>query len=99
VNNHYVRLFGNAFLMSGVTAAVTLSQDRNSSSNNNNQRASDALSESMGQVFGNAIAQLISKNLNIAPTLEVRPGYRFNVIVTKDMSFGKPYQAFDYSAR
>jgi len=99
VNNHYVRLFGNAFLMSGVTAAVTLSQDRNSSSNNNNQRASDALSESMGQVFGNAIAQLISKNLNIAPTLEVRPGYRFNVIVTKDLVFARPYQAFDYSAR
>jgi hypothetical protein len=32
-------------------------------------------------------AQLIAKNMNIAPTLEIRPGYRFNVIVTKDMTF------------
>ena len=32
-------------------------------------------------------AQLIAKNMNIAPTSGIRPGYRFNVIVTKDMTF------------
>jgi len=96
VNNHYLRVFGSAFLMSGVVASVSLSQDKNSSSTGNQQRASDALSEALGQVLGNTIAQIISKNLNIAPTLEIRPGYRFNVIVTKDMTFSKPYQSFDY---
>lgn len=95
VNNHYLRVFGSAFLMSGVIAAVSMSQD-NSGSTGNQQRASDALSEALGQVLGNTIAQLVSKNLNIAPTLEIRPGYRFNVIVTKDMTFSKPYQSFDY---
>ena len=30
-------------------------------------------------------------------TLEIRPGFRFNVVVTKDLTFTKPYQAFDYS--
>ena len=82
--------------MSGVIAAVSLSQDNGNSSTGNQQRASDALSEALGQVLGNTIAQLVSKNLNIAPTLEIRPGYRFNVIVTKDMTFSKPYQSFDY---
>jgi type IV secretory pathway VirB10-like protein len=97
VNNHYLRVFGSAFLMSGVVAGVSMSQDRgNSGHQGNQQRASDALSEALGQVLGNTIAQLISKNLNIAPTLEIRPGYRFNVIVTKDMTFSKPYQSFDY---
>lgn len=95
VNNHYLRVFGSAFLMSGVVAAVSLSQN-NGNSPDNQQRASDALSEALGQVLGNTIAQMISKNLNIAPTLEIRPGYRFNVIVTKDMTFSKPYQSFDY---
>ena len=28
VNNHYIRLFAGAFLMSGVTAGIALSQDR-----------------------------------------------------------------------
>ena len=37
--------------------------------------------------LGQVTAQLIAKNMNIAPTLEIRPGYRFNVIVTKDMTF------------
>jgi len=97
VNNHYLRVFGSAFLMSGVVAGVSMSQDRGNSGNQGNQqRASDALSEALGQVLGNTIAQIISKNLNIAPTLEIRPGYRFNVIVTKDMTFSKPYQSFDY---
>lgn len=95
VNNHYFRLFASAFLMSGVTAGITLSQD-NGGSNGDQQRASDALSEALGQQLGQVTAQLIAKNMNIAPTIEIRPGYRFNVIVTKDMTFSKPYQAFDY---
>ncbi|WP_419653375.1 TrbI/VirB10 family protein, partial [Thiolapillus sp.] len=96
-NNHYLRIFGSAFLMSAVTAGITLSQDNgNSDNNDNSRRASDALSESLGQQLGQATAQMITKHLNIAPTLEIRPGFRFNVIVTKDMAFSKPYQAFDY---
>ncbi len=56
VNNHYVRLFGSAFLMSGVVAGVSMSQDRGNSGNQGNQqRASDALSEALGQVLGNTI--------------------------------------------
>ena len=96
VNNHYWRLFGSAFLMSGVTAGITLSQDKNASRINGSQTASGALSEALGQQLGQVTAQLIAKNLNIAPTLEIRPGYRFNVMVIKDMTFSKPYQAFDY---
>lgn len=98
VNNHYFRLFASAFLMSGVTAGIAMSQNQNQNqwNNGNRQTASGALSEALGQQLGLATAQLISKNMNIAPTLEIRPGYRFNVIVTRDMTFSKPYQAFDY---
>ena len=94
VNNHYFRLFASAFLMSGVTAGITLSQPQQTSATS--QTASSALSEALGQQLGQVTAQLIAKNMNIAPTLEIRPGYRFNVMVTKDMTFSKPYQAFDY---
>ena len=57
---------------------------------------SSALSEALGQQLGQVTAQLIAKNMGIAPTLQIRPGYRFNVVVTKDLSFPRPYQAFDY---
>lgn len=103
VNNHYVRTFASAVLMSAITAGITLSQDNGNNTGNNtgnnsgnSQRASDAMSEALGQQLGQVTAQMIAKNLNIAPTLEIRPGYRFNVIVTKDMTFSKPYQSFDY---
>lgn len=94
VNNHYFRLFASAFLMSGVTAGISLSQPKQTGTTT--QTASSAMSEALGQQLGQVTAQLISKNMNIAPTLEIRPGYRFNVMVTKDMTFSKPYQAFDY---
>ena len=54
------------------------------------------MSEALGQQLGQVTAQLIATNMNIAPTLEIRPGYRFNIIVTKDMAFKKPYEDFDY---
>jgi type IV secretion system protein VirB10 len=92
VNNHYVRLFASAFLMSAITAGITYSQRQNQTQTSfGAPTASSALSEALGQQLGQATAQLIAKNMNIAPTLEIRPGYRFNVIVTKDLVFSKPY--------
>lgn len=94
VNNHYVRLFSSAILMSAVTAGVSLSQPTQNGTTA--PTASSAMSEALGQQLGQVTAQLIAKNMSIAPTLEIRPGYRFNVMVTKDITFSKPYQSFDY---
>ncbi|MGZ4823067.1 MAG: TrbI/VirB10 family protein, partial [Terriglobales bacterium] len=94
VNNHYWRTFSSAFLMSAVTAGIATSQPENIGYGR--PGFSGAMSEAVGQQLGQATAQLITKNLNIAPTLEIRPGYRFNVIVTKDLTFTRPYQPFDY---
>ena len=92
VNHHFWRMFGSAMLMSFITAGVELSQS--DGDDGNRQRASDALSESLGQQLGSTISQMITKNLNVAPTIEIRPGYRFNVMVNKDLTFTSPYRAF-----
>jgi type IV secretion system protein TrbI len=94
VNNHYWRTFSSAFLMSAVTAGIATSQPENTGYGR--PGFGSAMSEAVGQQLGQVAAQIIAKNLNIAPTLEIRPGYRFNVIVTKDLTFSKPYQSFDY---
>lgn len=98
VNNHYVRIFASAFLMSGVTAAAAYATDRNNNSSAVYQQptVSSELSQALGQQLGNVTAQMIAKNLNIAPTIEIRPGYRYNIIVVKDLDFTKPYKSFDY---
>ena len=97
VDNHYLRIFGSAILMSGITAGATLSQGNNTNSIYGQQNASSALSEALGQQLGNVTSQMISKNLNTSPTLEIRPGFRFNVMCVKDLLLDKPYESFDYS--
>ncbi|SEO18543.1 type IV secretion system protein VirB10 [Nitrosospira multiformis] len=97
VNNHYARLFGTAILMSAISAGVALSQSRNQVAGTfGAPTTSSVLSATLGQQLGRVITQMISKNLNISPTLEIRPGYRFNVTVTKDMVLARAYKAFDY---
>jgi len=99
VDNHYLRIFGSALIMSVVSAGIQYSQQGNQPIQSNGfyqPTATNTLSQALGQQLGHATAQMIQKNMNIAPTLEIRPGFRFNVIVVKDLVFSKPYQSFDY---
>lgn len=93
VNNHYWKLFKSAFLLSMVTASVTYADNEYNDDNNDgdDNSASSAMAESLGNELGSVTVELIRKHMNIAPTLEIRNGYRFNVIVTKDLSFPQPY--------
>ncbi len=105
VNNHYIRLFGSALLMSAVTAGVTFSQQQAQGAGVPGQvaipqyNAGTAMSQALGQQLGQVTAQLIAKNLSIAPELTIRPGYRFNVVVVKDLVLPRPYTEFDYAGK
>jgi type IV secretion system protein TrbI len=101
VDNHFIRLFGSALLMSAITAGITYSQDQGQGNNNNfngNQppRAGDILSQALGQQLGAATSALLEKNLSIPPTLKIRQGYAFNVVVVKDLTFERPYVVPNY---
>ena len=101
-DNHYLRIFGSAILMSlisGGTAYAMDSMSPNSSSNgtstgtNSTQSMQQEMTSALAAQMGQTTTQLLQKNLNIKPTLEIRPGYQFNVVVTKDLVFQKPYAA------
>ena len=97
VDNHFLRIFGSAILMSAVTAATNWATNHNQAGfNSNGYSASSAISEAVGQQLGQATAHLLEKNLSIAPTLQIRPGYRFFVIVTRDLQFESAYHAPNY---
>jgi type IV secretion system protein TrbI len=53
VNNHYIRIFGSAFLMSGVIAGVSLSQPQQNG--NAAPTASSAMSQALGQELGKSL--------------------------------------------
>lgn len=94
VDNHYFRVFGSAILMSLITGGMSYSMDSldNSGSDNDKPTLQNEMGSALAAQLGQATLQLLQKNLNIKPTLEIRPGYQFNVIVTKDLVFQKPYK-------
>jgi type IV secretion system protein TrbI len=95
VDRHYVRLFGSAILMSGITSGLTssrVSPDNDPFGSSTAAQFSQTLANQLGEVS----AKMIEKNMNVAPTLKIRPGYRFNVMAVKDLAFDRPYRAFDY---
>ena len=91
VNNHYGKIFGSVILMSVLGAGAQLAQPQN----NNNTFAAPSVGQTMAESLGtnliNTATMITSKNINIQPTLEIRPGYKFNISVTKDMVFMSPY--------
>lgn len=83
-DNHYFRIFGSAFLISIIGAGAQLAQPQQSSSLTNpsaGQTATGAVAQEMDSVG----AGMLQKNLALAPTIKIHPGYLFNVLVSKTM--------------
>ncbi len=87
VNNHYFRVFGTAALMSIISAGYAIATEDDENSDNENS-AQTSVAREMAQTSD----RILRKGLNIAPTIKIRPGYRFNVFVNKDIQFNTPYQ-------
>ncbi len=97
VNNHYLRVFGSAFLMSMITGGTAYAMDSMhtaATASANGTTMQDEMISALSAQIGQASMNLLQKNLNIKPTLEIRPGYRFNVVITKDLVFGQAYTAW-----
>ena len=92
VNNHFWKLFKHAFLLSIVSGVVSYSEHHYDKHDGNDQTASGAMAESFGQQMGATTTKIIEKHLDIQPTLEIRPGYQFNIIVNKDIRFSRAYR-------
>jgi type IV secretory pathway VirB10-like protein len=102
VDNKYWKIFGSSFIMGVITGAMQYSQNNTNANvqvggigvtTNNNPTVGSTLSGSLGQQLGQTGLALAQKNLNIQPTLIVKPNYPFNIMITADMvlrPLGKP---------
>jgi type IV secretion system protein TrbI len=84
-------VFGNALLLSVISAGVQLSQVLEFGQNFAGPNAGNVLGVAIGQQLGSITAEFIRRGMNVAPTLEIRPGYPFTVMVTHDVIFPGPY--------
>ncbi len=91
VDRHLWRTFGSAALIALIGTGIDASMPE-SSTLATQDSASDAARRNFAETFGRVAEQTISRNLNVQPTIRIRPGYRFNVLVDQDIIFLSHYK-------
>jgi len=91
VDNHYFKTFGSAILLAIIGTGMDMAIPQNSTLANQTT-ASDAARRNFAETFGRVAERTINKNLDVQPTLEIRPGYQFNVLVDQDIVFPGAYK-------
>ncbi|WP_315783455.1 TrbI/VirB10 family protein [Bradyrhizobium sp. SZCCHNPS1003] len=89
VDNHFRQLVGAALL----STLLSMGSEVNAGTNQNTNNA--AIIQALRQGFGNSMSrtgqQLVGQQMNVQPTLTVRPGFPVRVIVNRDLVL-EPYQ-------
>ena len=83
VNNHYIRLVGGVLISSVLAATATISAG--SDIGIDQLSFQKIFAANTGQNLNNVGQQITEKNLNVQPTVTVRPGFNVNLLVNKDM--------------
>ncbi|HZP45660.1 MAG TPA: TrbI/VirB10 family protein [Candidatus Binataceae bacterium] len=102
VNNHYLATFGTAALMSLISAGQMVGQMAAFGGGglygpygyyqpNQWAMAGEMAGSAASGQLGSAGQQMLGSGMNRPPTIEIRPGYRFNVMVTSDLVLPGPY--------
>ncbi|XUY30182.1 IncP-type conjugal transfer protein TrbI (plasmid) [Agrobacterium sp. rho-8.1] len=86
VNNHYLKTFGSAVLFALIGTGIDMAVPE-SSTLATQDTASDATRRNFAETFGRVADRTIQRNMDVQPTLEIRPGYKFNVLVDQDIVF------------
>jgi type IV secretion system protein TrbI len=79
-------------LLKGIALATVLGVGNSLAFGSTNSDLVKALRESTGQTTNRAGQRLIERDLNVQPTITIRPGWPLRVIVHKDLIL-KPYRA------
>lgn len=91
VNNHYLKTFGSAVLIALIGTGIDMAVPE-SSTLATQDTASDATRRNFAETFGRVADRTIQRNMDVQPTLEIRPGYKFNVLVEQDIVFPGTYR-------
>ncbi|RWB93454.1 MAG: conjugal transfer protein TrbI [Mesorhizobium sp.] len=91
VDRKWLQTFGSAILIAMIGTGMDLAIPQ-SSTLATQETASDAARRNFAETFGRVADRTIQRNLDVQPTLEIRPGYKFNVLVDQDIVFPGIYK-------
>ncbi|MBQ7559031.1 MAG: hypothetical protein IJT20_02135, partial [Synergistaceae bacterium] len=66
--------------------------NNNNNNNNNNRSVGDVLSTRVATAIGEVMTQIIQREMQRQPTITIRPGARFVMMVQRDMIFPKSWR-------
>ncbi len=92
VNNHYAHTWTPAILISGITAATMLASRPTYGGINGYSPEQEALGAGAESLGTRAAGQLGADIGSAKPTITIRPGYEFRILVTRDLVFSGPYK-------
>jgi len=104
VNHHYAKVWAPALLMSAISAGMMMSEYPMMAGGpygygggyymSPGQMAAMGAGQQLGQ---QALGHMAT--VQAAPTIQIRPGYHFRVLVTRDLVFSGPYQSNEEERR
>jgi len=84
VDNHFWKTWSSALLVSFLGVAAQQSQPQNQGAFNTPSGSAQASAAAMNSL-SDVSSKILQKNLNISPTLQIRPGMAFNVMVNRSI--------------
>jgi len=84
VDHHFGRLIGAVVLSSFISVGANLATDRG-------DNVTDALGDAAAQQAAEIGSEIVNRQLDLQPTITVRPGFKLNILVNKDIVFPEPY--------
>ncbi|MFY9328829.1 MAG: TrbI/VirB10 family protein [Georgfuchsia sp.] len=93
VDNHFWKMFGSSMLVAGI---ASLFEPKQSGTTNNYyvSGSSGSMTSAAGQVLVDVSRSILGRNARIPPTVTVKQGERFNIVVQQDMGLS-PYAGED----
>lgn len=82
---HWMRFSCRTPILPSVGTDIQLSQPQGPTGPYGGYDSQQILAAEIGRQLGQLGMEMARRNLSIQPTLEIRPGYRFVVMVTKDI--------------
>jgi type IV secretion system protein VirB10 len=95
VDEHLGRLIAGALLSSVLSAGIEVSQAQSQTSTNgvtNSNPAQQAVGAAIGQNVGQLGVEIVRRDFNVQPTITIRNGYQFSILVNRDVVFPSDYR-------
>ena len=91
VDRHYGRVFGAAVMLAAVGVGVELASPQRGAFDVG-QSPQDVASRQVAIELGRVATEVVKRELDVEPTIRIAPGYRFYVLLARDLTFAGPYR-------